>query len=302
MGTINVPVTPYIADFSASGIPCTDVVLSLTDVAPPEYIRLPDRPVTGSKYTSIDLTMMSTNFSVLASLGFGDFLSVNASSNIHCSYMDLAVTQKVERNSDARSIIASATFGLGFRLAIITYGLESSIAMNLSDVAAAAKLRMGHTSYQVMAIGGGLKVISTAQPLIANLAGEFNVETLELIGAVQAQLTDLYINKNSGMIPELMSVDIDLDKMASLYADHQGDEPVSYVNLMRSQRFALQQARKGHSLKQALEELKRRDDWKADRSIVKDLYVRVLGLKGADDRPSEQNARDVRLMLDAGAM
>lgn len=302
MGTITVPVTPYIADFSVSGKPCTNVVLSLADIAPPEFIRLPVRPKPESKYTSIDLTMMSTDFSVLASLGFGDFLSAKVSSKIHCSYMDLAVTKRVEINPDNQSIITAATFGLGFRLAIITYDLDSNVAMNLGDVAAAAKLRMGHTSYQIMAIGGGLKVISTAQPLIANLAGEFNVETLELIGAVQAQLTDLYINQNSDMIPELMSVDIELDKMASVYANHKGDNPPSYMELMKAQRFALQQARKGHHLIEALKEMKRVPEWKVDERIVRDLYKRVLGIEKDDGRPTDKNQHEIRIMLDAGAM
>lgn len=300
MGTITVPVTPYIADFSVSEKPCDNVVLSLADIAPPEYIRLPNRPKPDSKYSSIDLAMMSTNFSVLVSLGFGDSFSAKADSNVHCSYMDLAVTKRVESNYDNKSIIAAATFGLGFRLAIITYGLDSSIAMNLGDVAAAAKLRMGYTSYQILAVGGGLKVISTAQPLIANLAGEFNVETLELIGAVQAQLTDLYINQNSDMVPELMSVDIDLDKMANLYSGGKSQGP-SYMQLMKAQRFALQQARHGRTLTQALEQMDRKPAWAVDRSIVKDLYERVLGLK-ADEEPRGSNPHDIRIMLDAGAM
>lgn len=300
MATITVPVTPYIADFSVAGIPCSNVVLSLADVAPPEHIRLPDRPARGSTYSSIDLTMMNTDFSVLVALGFGDSFSAKAHSQVYCSYMDLAVTKRVEKNSDRNSIITAATFGLGFRLAIVTYGLDSSIAMNLGDVAAAAKLRMGYTSYQILAVGGGLKVISTAQPLIANLAGEFNVETLELIGAVQAQLTDLYINQNSDMVPELMSVDIDLDRMANLYSGGKGKSP-SYMDLMKAQRFALQQARHGHTLTRALEEMDKEPAWTVDRSIVKDLYERVLGLK-ADEAPRGSNPHDIRIMLDAGAM
>jgi hypothetical protein len=70
---------------------------------------------------------------------------------------------------------------------------------------------------------------------------------------------------------------------------------------MKAQRFALQQARKGHTLTQALEQMKLVPAWTVDESIVKDLYERVLGLK-ADAKPDGNNPHDIRIMLDAGAM
>jgi len=298
MGTLTVPVTPFIAKLGG----VDNVVLSLADIAPANMITLADRPAADSTYTALDLSIVKTNFSVLASLGFGDFMSTKISSNTFCSYMDLVVSQHITPTLAPDSIVVGATFGLGFRLAILAYDIDASFSASFADIAAAAKLKMGYTSYQIIAVGGGLQVIGAAQPLIGNLTGEFTVETLESIGAVQAELTQLYVNKNKGLTPELLSVDIDLDRMAKLYSGYGGSTPRHYMDVMSSQHYALQRAWRGRTLTESLADIQANANWSQNVTpdIVTDFYTRILGLK-ADQVPDADPIRKrLRIMLQAG--
>jgi hypothetical protein len=295
MGKISVPVMPYIANFG--GI--DNVVLSLTDIAPPNRIRLLERSEPGVTYQQVDLKVVNTNISALGSLGFGDFVSTKLSSKCFCSYMDLIVTREMPANLDPNSIIVGATFGLGFRMAIVAYDVDASLSSNFSGIAAAAKLKMGSTSYQILSIGGGLDVIAAAQPLVANLSGDFTVETLETIGFVQAQLADLFINKNPKLMPELVSVELDLDRMAKLYSGE--TKSLRYMDMMRGQHYALQRARKNRTLEEALADADKNADWsKVDRDVVKDFYQRILELKPNQKPDSDFIKKRIRIMVEAG--
>jgi hypothetical protein len=274
-----------------------NVVLSLTSVAPAKNITIKDRPQSGIKYEALDIAMINTSFSVLGSLGFGDFMSTKISSNVFCSYMDLVVSKHIDITSNPDSIIGGATFGLGFRLAILAYNIDMKYASSFASIAAAAKLKLGYTSYQVVAVGGGLSALSAAQPLISNLTGDFTIETVETIGAVQSQLTDLYVNKNTDMTPQLLSVDLDLTKMAQIYS---GSTAKSYRQLLEGQSYALQRAWRGRTLEQALQDAKGQPHWSVvSGPVVEDMYTRILGL-GRQQAPDDVTKRRVQIMLFGG--
>lgn len=295
MGTVSIPVMSHVGEIGGS----KDVVLSLLELAPPEKIRFTGRPSSnGSPYQKIDLKVVNTSVQALASLGFAEFVSTKVDSKFFCSYMDLAVSKKV-KNQDADSFITEAVFGIGFRLAIIAFNMNAEVKANFSAMAAAGKIKGGMTSYQMVAIGGGLDVITKARPLITNLSGDFTVETLETIGFVEAQLAELAIS-NADLIPQLMGVTLDLDKMAKFYANSK--DPVAYKSLIVSQHFALWRAFHKNSLEEALSVLKSNPDFSEIRQdIVQDYYTRILGIAEAKKRPEEKKLRDrIDLMIYAG--
>lgn len=286
-----VPVMPYVATFDG----VEDVVLSLVGIAPTQNIRMtaekPD-PVTAT-YQKADLKVVQTNASVLGHLGFPGVVDLRVSTKVSCSYMDLLATRKVEMppGNDKNNLIVGATFGLGFRMAIIAYDIDANTTSSFSGIAASAKLKLGSTNYQILPIGGGLTVLEKARPLITNLAGEFTIETLEAIGAVEYALADLYINHHESMTAELVSVDIDIDRLAALYS---GGQSRDYMSVMQGQSYALQQAYRNVSLVEAIEHGNAAAAWPVptDRdpspnyeAITKDFYSRILQLK-PDQKPA----------------
>lgn len=284
-----VPVMPYLASFGG----VNDVVLSLISVAPTANLRLTAKLPRDVKYKALDLTLVNTNLSVLASLGFGDTVSAKSSSKMFCSYMDLCVSTTID-NDDKDSIVARAKFGLGFRLAITAFDVDVKYSSSFASIAAAAKLKMGYTNYQVVAIGGGLKALEVARPLISNLTGDFTIETVETIGSVQSALTELYIKRNDGMTPELLSVDLNLEKMAEVYS---GGKTRNYRDLLRGQAYALQRAQRQVSSEEAVKQISTRPDWSGvSKEVVQDFYARILDLQPGQKPRSEQ----VKLMLFGG--
>jgi hypothetical protein len=299
MGTVSVPIMPHVGSFGGSD----DVVLSLLDLAPPGRIRFKGSATgEGSPYQKIGLKIVNTSVKALASLGFAEFVSSRVSSNFFCSYMDLAITKSIQ-NEDKDSLISEAIFGIGFRLAIVAFDMDAKVNANFAAVASAGKIKGGMTSYQIISIGGGIDVIKTARPLITNLSGDFNVETLETIGFVEAELAKLLIGKNK-FIPQLMSVSLDLDKMARYYSNWTNPkEEIHYMDLMRSQRYALQRAHRNRTLVEALDDLDKNPTLYPDikRDVVVDFYLQILGVKENERPEKEPLKKRIRIMFGAGA-
>ena len=300
MGTFTVPVLPYVAPYGGA----SKVVLSLADVAPAKNICLSAFPDENLSYQNAKLQFFHTDAAMLASLGFPGVADSRVNAKFFCSYLDLMATKKARIEPDADSIVTGATFGVGFRMAIVAYGMDASVTSSFSGIAASAKLGIGSTSYQILPIGGGLEVLRTAKPLITNLTGDFTIETLEAIGAVQHELAQLYVNKNTRMTPELVSVDIDIDKLAWIYS---GGKSEDYMHILQGQHYALQRAYRGESSNEAIGHGKDGgalwpvpDDGAAPdyEGIVQDFYSRILKLE-ADEKPAALQ-KQIQLMVSAG--
>lgn len=267
---LTVPVSPLIATMEGTA----NVVLSLLGSAPVKNIALPQRPGPGLQYQMLDMTLTKTDISVVADLGFGPMFSLRVASHVYFFLTDLALTVDIPMSSED-SIISSARFGVGYRIAISAFDLDVKYTSSLGGLAAAASLNLGQTMYEVKAVGGGLPALQAIAPLISDISSKFDVAALETLAIVQNNLGNLYAAHRDKMIPQLMSVEIDVARMAKVLSRGSAN---AYQELIEGQSFSTVRAwLANNTLEEA--ERDRAQRWPAIRAeVVADYYRNVLGV------------------------
>jgi len=291
---LRIPVSPYIGKYEG----VEDVVLSLVGTVPAANIRLPSPPQAGLPLRELDMRLSSTDISVLVDLGFGTMISTRISSNVHYFLLDLVLSTQVPC-TDPASIFASVEYGVGFRIAISAFDIDGGVKLELGALAAAATLNMAQTSFEMVAVGGGLAALAATQPLIASFGAKYDVATLDALAVVRQSLFELYASKGSSMQPQLIAVTVDPAKLASVLS---GNLTTSMTDLLRGEVYATNRAYgSNNTLVEALA-MRSHGDWNlAPQAIVERTYRQVFGVKDTD-RPLDDGtiAERVRLIYGAG--
>jgi hypothetical protein len=269
---IDVPVSPYIADLGG----VSDVVLSLAGAAPAKNLRLTTVVPREPQYERAKLRMEKTDLQVMAEVGFSGVAEVKAKAGVETHYFlsDLVITVQLD-NPDPDSIITSATYGLGFRIGIIAFDVDVSFTASMASLAAAASLNMAKTSYQVDTIGLGLEALSAVKPLINNVSGPFNVETLETIGAINYELGKLIVDKGNTMQPGVMRVTVDTDRLGSALSDGSVNR---FDSVIKGQIFALERAYRDKTGNEAIADAEKVPEENINAEVVCQTYEQVLGI------------------------
>ncbi|RFB05015.1 hypothetical protein [Parvularcula marina] len=293
---LQIPVTSDIGKFDD----VENVVLSLAGTAPAANITLPSQPGKDTKYSLLDFKLINTDFSMVASLGFGDMASAKASVDYKYFLSDLALSTDITYPESEDNVIASARFGIGFRIAITTFKMDASFTANIGAVAAASTLKMGYANYEVLTIGGGLEALKAAQPLVASMGGPFDVTSMATLAVVRSELMRLFTDQGSQLTPQLMSVGLRSKAMARLQS---GNTTSDYRELLEGQVYAVNRAKgSNRTANQAVADITTRPAWSAVKpEVVMDFYTRTLGL-GPDEVPNTRPEvmENLKLIFDAG--
>jgi len=280
---LNVPVSPHVGTY----LGVDNVVLGLAGVAPAPFITLPGRPDATATYTLLDFLTVHTDLSMAASLGFGDIMSAKASAQSQYFLLDLVMSHVMTYPASTTNIIAKATFGVGFRIVISTFKMDASFTASAAGIAAAATAKLGSASYEIQVAGGGLGALGATQPLLSNLCGEFNLETLSKVWLVRDALLEYYKLNAANMVPELLSVEIRPSVLASALSNGLTND---FQSLMLHQVYAVNRCiGSRRSANQAITDITRDPHASSlTPALVTDFYTRVLGL-GPDQDPGDDS-------------
>ena len=278
---VSLPVAPYVASVGKtdnSAGKTDNVVLSLLGIAPPEHIRLPVTPPT-TPGNFLEFTLEIADVQTMLDVGFSGAVTFQSKIEAQTFYWisDLANFQVVPNNDD-QSVIVEATYSVGMRLGIFATNLSTSMSLNAFTIAARGELHTSSTAYQVLVLGAGLETISALKPLIANSTAPFTVETIQVIGAVQAEINGFLADGASKgkLAPVLSRVTIDTARLS-----HFSTAGVTSDLLETSKAFTFALERSYRS-KNADDAAKGAAEHGVDPAVVRQAYEELLGLRGAD--------------------
>jgi len=195
------------------------VVASLIGLAEPDRIKQSDKaPSSIGDNTNFELNASKASIDVVASMGFGSMVDVNASSEAVFFVVEISNNeQKISRTDD--SIIAAEYYGVTIRICVKAWKIDASATADLGVVASSASAASASVSYQVDVVGINAYELSSLPGLISGSIGPFDVSKLQTIGAVVTDLGTFVSEHPDKCRPELLAVDVDLKKINMPYAD-----------------------------------------------------------------------------------
>jgi hypothetical protein len=291
---IDVPVSPYIGTIDGQD----DVVLSLLGVVPTEKIRFKKRDGDEFKYTKAQLNSGEVSLETLINTGVKSAatVSVEVKAEIKCYQVGLTYEARVD-NGLAGTIIKSATYAIGFRLNVLAFNIKNETDVkSASLLAASASLNLASTLYQVSVLGAGMKALPLLKPILVASTADFNVQTVEAIGAAEAALEKYVRDNKASLTPSIESVRINAKELTDLLFSPVGTG--DYLRDTLAQTYALERAANGASLTQALDDRRARENNLDDR-IITNVYGQMLGLSPRE-KPTADAVRNAKLVLLTG--
>lgn len=156
------------------------------------------------KYTSPTISSYAISASAMAKLDFGSLGGGEGSSEAFFFVCEVAAfTDDVYIARAADESLLLNKYGIGFRIGIKAWGLESKMTANLGMVAAAAELNVAQTQMEVQVFAGDVKRFSAVTDAVKLLTTKFSAETLKNIAGVVSILTDV-VSKDGATIPPVL--------------------------------------------------------------------------------------------------
>jgi hypothetical protein len=272
----DVPVSPYTSDGNIASL--AGVLTKSVPAAPP--------PTPPYNYGVVTLSSTSLSASMTASLGFQDLVSFQVSGNAYYWLVDvIAALPPIESESP----VLSQVYGVGVRLALKAWNVNTKFSLSAYSFAAQATLSMAHTTFAVEAYGAGLQALSTMKPLLTVLGSPFDVEKFQVLGEVMGDLTDYLVAQGDNLTPVLLGVNLDFAGETLL------DPAGGYV-------FALRRIAKGNSYNQALQSIPPNPppDVEISSVIVQAVYDQLVG-SDQDAQPSSAAKSSANQILGLGS-
>ncbi len=288
---IEVPASPFVSSYQG----VDDVVLSLTGVAPPANIRLTSQIPKTPEYQTGGGRTTKTTLQIMLELGFSSFIEIAAKTNLEAYFFlsDTGAYFELE-NPDKDSIITSAKYGVAVRVGIAAFNLDASVSVSAPSVAAAATLKLASTTYEVMTLGIGLDALHATTPLINNTTGPYDLSTLDTIALVQSAIDDIIFEQTNSLVPILMSVNVDTNRLARVLSN---DATSDYSEFVRSQIYGVKQAWYYNSLEDAIADIKP----DINPEVLRTIYSDVLNLApGVKPEPGSEAFRKAEELVFAG--
>jgi hypothetical protein len=291
---IDVPVSPYIGTIDGQD----DVVLSLLGVVPTEKIRFKKRDGDKFNYTKAQLNSGEVSLETLINTGVKSAatVSVEIKTEIKCYQVGLTYEARVE-NGLTGTIIKSATYAIGFRLNVLAFNIKNETDVKTASLlAASASLNLASTLYQVSVLGAGMKALPLLKPILVASTADFNVQTVEAIGAAEAALEKYVRDNKASLTPSIESVRINAKELTDLLFAPAGDS--DYLKDTLAQTYAFERVANGANLTQAKEDRRVKDNGLNTR-IIDLVYRQILGLSDRE-KPTAEAVRNAKLVLLTG--
>lgn len=249
-----------------------------------ENLKAPQAPAGPHVYNNVQIKSTQVTSDVAISLGFGSLVSIGGTGSSYMYVVDVvALLPGVPVPS---SVISSLYYGIGIRLGLKAWSIDTKFSSSVSFIAAAASLSMASTAYEFISMGPGLDVLPSLKPLIVGSLGPFNNQVLQNLGAALEGLVSYLSSQGANLEPVPISVDLDFGS----------PKPAS---LTLSGTFALNQIRRCMTLQQAKAAIPQNLPYgaKIDEAFVEAIYSTIVQSPTAKPTPAQSDAAKGLLAL-----
>lgn len=291
MALIDIDLPPFVAKRGETWVlPSLLPLATRGGIENPGLIAIPPPP---DKFgsTAIDTAYSNTNMMFLLSGGYSGLynIALSVDAQIVCGLWNLMIYEKIA-NPIPGSFIKEIYWGVGARIGVIAWALNSEVTLNSNAaIAAATTLNLARSSYNVQVFGVSPSVVTALKPLVQASTGEFTMDTMAVVGQAKADLARVLMDTVDQPVPLKATVDTAL--LGSVFGHDQRKTIGSSV-------FAAERLMRGLSYDQALADPGRYSG-QIDRDLVWANYQDVYGM-GAGDKtkaPSESQIAKARLIL-----
>ena len=263
-------------------------IASLIGLADPTKIKQSDNaPTKISDSADLEFTSSKTTIDIVASMGFGSMVDVNATSEAVFFMIDLKLpNQKVP--GAPGSFVEFEYYGIAVRICVKAWKISADASVDLGMVASNASASTASVAYQVDVIGINTYEIKSLPGLIAGSIGPFDVSKLQTVGAVFSDLTQYIAKYPDKCRPELLAVEIDLKNFTVPYQKSS------------SETFGLGRIEAGFSYQDAI--LQKPPTSTEYPDVKDDLVAAVYDaiVTKLDKPPNQTQSEKAKGMLDAG--
>jgi len=275
----NTPVAPYVTSDGN--------IASLSDVvtSPVAAVGTPAAPY---DYGIVNLASTTVSASVVASLGYSDLVNFSVSGTAYYWLLDVVATLPALPDQSASPLI-SQVYGVGIRVVLKAWNVNTKLSMSAYGLAAQAELGMAQTTFQVETLGPGLDSLASLRPLMVAIGATFDVEMMQTLGQCIGDLTDYLADNEQTMTPQLLGVNFDWTNASLL------DPAGGYV-------YALRRITKGNNYTQALQNVPSTlpPGVEISTPIVQAVYTQIVG-PDPTAAPTSQQKSTANTLLNVGS-
>ncbi len=210
------------------------------------------------------------------STGYRGYFKSGSTLNQEVHLFEFMLPITIQTNNDD-NLVKSATYASGFRVVFHVTDIKTELEVGFAGFAAQAELGLANIRVLFEIFGLGDTKLKGDNIDLADLFlfNKFDVKSYSEIIKTQRALVNFFQNNTSGLIPELVSVEIDPN--------------IEFTNEDRQSRaFAYAQILADNTLEEAIKTAQDRDDLSIDENILVKIYHKII-----EDKPLKDDEIEV---------
>ena len=154
-------------------------------------------------YSSASISSSSMSVTAMGELGYGDTVKAKGSSEGFCYVVDVSACTKdftVAEGADKKSLILTKS-GIGFRLAIVAWGMKAEATANLGMIAASVETNAGHSQIYAECYAKDVSKLGMIADITKFSGRKFDAAAIQELAEFVSRFVDLIASEGATIEP-----------------------------------------------------------------------------------------------------